>query len=76
VRSARTAAVYWDGESWAPAWVIAWYHEYGSWFVMLRTRRDVWRDQETWYSYDPGALLPVSVDARDLQEWQSRRPLD
>jgi len=76
IRKASTPAVYWDGESWTPAWIIAWCRHYGEWFVLLRTRRDVWRDREAWYAYQADALLPVRPDPRDVREWLPRRPLD
>ncbi len=74
IRKAATPAVYWDGEAWTPACIVAWCYYYGEWFVRLRTRRDVWRDQEAWYVYRAGALLPVHPDPRDVRDWLPRRP--
>ena len=76
IRQVRTPAVYWDGEGFAPAWITGWYRDYGVWWVRLRTRRDVWRDQEYWYVYGPGRLLPVRLDPRDIRDWLPQRPLD
>jgi|SRR6185437_12161884 len=73
VRRVRTPAVYWTGSGFAPALVTGWCRYYGEWFVRLRVRRDIWRDREDWYSYTPGRLLPVELDARDLQDWLPRR---
>lgn len=66
-------AVYWTGDGFAPALVAAWARVYEGWWVLLRLRCDIWRDQKTWYLYAPGRLLPVDLDARDMQDWMPKR---
>lgn len=68
-------AVYWTGAGFAPARVLAWARVYEGWWVRLRVRRDIWRDAEAWYLYQPGRLLPLEVDQRDAQEWMPKRDL-
>jgi len=62
-------AVYWTGSVFAPCRITGWCRHYGEWFVRLRTRRDAWRDDESWYCYVPGRLIPVQVHPRDLAGW-------
>jgi hypothetical protein len=75
MRPVRVPAVYWDGELWRPAWVLAWCRMDGQWFVRMRMRRDMWRDAEAWFHYERGLVLPVGVDGFDVNWWLPRRPL-
>jgi hypothetical protein len=73
IRTVRTPAVYWTGSGWEPAWVVAWIKVYNEWYVRLRTRRDVWRDEEAWYCYRARCVLPVELDERDRPGWLPER---